>query len=70
MHAKYKDEQRLIIMSYIKCLTFHFCTWKLGRKKKKVHGVKGKLHIIDTKFSVYIKILENICNPIIGFLKY
>ena len=56
-------------MSYIKCLTFYFCTWKLGRKKR-VHGVKGKLHIIDTKFSVYVKILENICNPIIGFLKY
>ena len=69
MHAKYKDEQRLIIMSYIKCLTFYFCTWKLGRKKR-VHGVKGKLHIIDTKFSVYVKNLENIGNPTIGFLKY
>ena len=40
------------------------------RQKKRVHGVNGKLHIIDTKFSVYVKILENICNPIIGFLKY
>ena len=68
MHAKYKDEQRLIIMSHIKCLTFHFLTWKLGSKKW-VHGVKGKLHIIDTKFSVYVKNLENIGNPTIGFLK-
>ena len=48
---------------------FPFLYLEVRQKKKRVHGVKGKLHIIDTEFSVYVKILENICNPIIGFLK-